>query len=71
MSVAEIVEAIDGPLAITACGPADERCGQFSKCNVRDAQPFRNGARRRKCAAAESAPRRVRQDGFGRRTMSR
>ena len=36
ISVAEIVEAIDGPLAITACGPADERCGQFSKCNVRD-----------------------------------
>jgi len=36
ISVAEVVEAVDGPLAITACGPADERCGQFSKCNVRD-----------------------------------
>lgn len=36
ISVAEVIEAIDGPLAITACGPADERCGQFSKCNVRD-----------------------------------
>jgi len=36
ISVADIIEAIDGPLAITACGPADERCEQFSKCNVRD-----------------------------------
>ena len=36
VSVADIIEAIDGPLAITACGPADERCEQFSKCNVRD-----------------------------------
>jgi len=36
ITVAEIIEAIDGPLAITACGPADERCEQFSKCNVRD-----------------------------------
>src|SRR6476469_971134 len=36
VSVADIIEAIDGPLAITACGPADERCEQFSKCNVTD-----------------------------------
>jgi Rrf2 family protein len=36
ISVADVIEAIDGPLAITACGPADERCDQFSKCNVRD-----------------------------------
>ena len=36
ISVADIIEAIDGPLAITACGPSDERCEQFSKCNVRD-----------------------------------
>ena len=36
ISVAAVIEAIDGPLAITACGPADERCDQFSKGNVRD-----------------------------------
>src|SRR5437868_5684795 len=36
ISVADIVEAIDGPFAITACGPADDRCDQFAKCNVRD-----------------------------------
>jgi Rrf2 family protein len=36
ISVADVIQAIDGPLAITACGPEDERCDQFSKCNVRD-----------------------------------
>ena len=36
ISVADIVEAIDGPFAITACGTADDRCDQFAKCNVRD-----------------------------------
>jgi len=36
ISVADVIQAIDGPLAITACGPADGRCEQFSKCNVRD-----------------------------------
>ena len=36
MTVAEIVEAIDGPLMLTVCGTTDERCEQFSKCNIRD-----------------------------------
>ena len=36
ISVADVIQAIDGPLEITACGPSDERCDQFSKCNVRD-----------------------------------
>ena len=36
ISVADVIEAIDGPVAITACSSADERCEQFSKCNVRD-----------------------------------
>jgi len=36
ISVADVIQAIDGPLEITACGPTDERCDQFSKCNVRD-----------------------------------
>jgi Rrf2 family protein len=36
ISVAEVVQAIDGPLAITACSSGDERCEQFSKCSVRD-----------------------------------
>ena len=36
MSVADVVQAIDGPFTITACSPADERCDQFAKCTVRD-----------------------------------
>lgn len=36
ISVANVIEAIDGPVTITACSSADERCEQFSKCNVRD-----------------------------------
>ena len=35
-SVAAVIEAIDGPLTLTACTPGDDRCGQFSTCNVRD-----------------------------------
>ena len=36
ISLAEIVQAIDGPLAITACGQEDDRCEQFGTCTVRD-----------------------------------
>lgn len=36
ISLAEVVQAIDGPLAITACGPEDDRCEQFGRCSVRD-----------------------------------
>ncbi|OFW16555.1 MAG: hypothetical protein A3H29_09050, partial [Acidobacteria bacterium RIFCSPLOWO2_02_FULL_67_21] len=36
ISLADIVEAIDGPLAITACSKNDEPCGQFGSCTVRD-----------------------------------
>ncbi|OFW02582.1 MAG: hypothetical protein A3I61_17425 [Acidobacteria bacterium RIFCSPLOWO2_02_FULL_68_18] len=36
ISLAEIVEAIDGPLAITACGRHEEPCEQFGACTVRD-----------------------------------
>jgi Rrf2 family protein len=36
ISVAEIIEAIDGPLTVTACSTHDDQCGQFAKCNVRD-----------------------------------
>ena len=35
-SVAAVLEAIDGPLTMTACTHGDDRCDQFSKCNVRD-----------------------------------
>jgi len=37
VSVAQVVEAIDGPLMLTACTDAsDDPCTQFSKCNIRD-----------------------------------
>ena len=35
-SVAAVLEAIDGPLTMTACAHGDRECDQFSKCNVRD-----------------------------------
>jgi Rrf2 family protein len=36
ISVAEAIQAIDGPLLVTACSADDHSCDQFSKCNVRD-----------------------------------
>lgn len=36
VTVAEVVEAIDGPLILTVCGTTDDRCEQFTKCNIRD-----------------------------------
>lgn len=36
ISVAEVIEAIDGPVTVTACSTTDERCGQYTRCSVRD-----------------------------------
>ncbi len=36
ISVADIIQAIDGPLTVTACSSGDENCGQYAKCSVRD-----------------------------------
>ena len=36
ISVADIIQAIDGPLTMTSCSTEDEQCEQFMKCNVRD-----------------------------------
>lgn len=36
ISVADIIQAIDGPLTVTACSTHDDDCEQFAKCNVRD-----------------------------------
>ena len=36
MSVADVIQAIDGPVAVTACSSDENQCEQFSKCNVRD-----------------------------------
>ena len=36
ISIADVIEAIDGPLTMTACSSDDHRCDQFSSCSVRD-----------------------------------
>ena len=36
ISVADVIQAIDGPVTVTACSAHGDRCGQFAKCNVRD-----------------------------------
>jgi Rrf2 family protein len=36
ISIADVIQAIDGPLQVTACSTDDELCDQYSKCNVRD-----------------------------------
>jgi Rrf2 family protein len=36
ISVADVIQAIEGPVTVTACSTEEGQCEQFSKCNVRD-----------------------------------
>jgi Rrf2 family protein len=36
ITVADVIQAIDGPVTVTACSTDEGQCEQFSKCNVRD-----------------------------------
>src|SRR4030095_1773728 len=36
ISVADVIEAIDGPFTVTACSTEKHDCEQYSKCSVRD-----------------------------------
>ncbi len=37
ISVADVIQAIDGPVTVTACSTDEgQQCEQYSKCNVRD-----------------------------------
>ena len=36
ISVADVIQAIDGPVTVTACSTEEGPCEQFAKCNVRD-----------------------------------
>jgi len=36
ISVADVIQAIEGPVTVTACSTEDGQCEQFEKCNVRD-----------------------------------
>src|SRR4026209_2758483 len=35
ISVADVIQAIDGPVTVTACSTDAGACEQYSKCNVR------------------------------------
>ena len=36
ISVADVIQAIDGPVTVTACWTDEGTCDQYEKCNVRD-----------------------------------
>ena len=36
ISVADVIEAIDGPVTVTACTSADDDCEQYATCTIRD-----------------------------------
>lgn len=36
ISVAQVIEAIDGPMTLTTCSETDGGCDQYERCNVRD-----------------------------------
>lgn len=36
ISVADVIQAVDGLLTVTACSEADHSCDQYTKCNIRD-----------------------------------
>ena len=36
ITVADVIQAIEGPVTVTACSTDEGQCEQFSKCNVRD-----------------------------------
>ena len=35
ISIADVIQAIDGAFAVTACSPDNNECEQFGKCNIR------------------------------------
>jgi Rrf2 family protein len=36
ISVADVIQAVDGPVTMTACAPNDHTCDQYRKCSIRD-----------------------------------
>jgi Rrf2 family protein len=36
ISVADVIQAIDGPFTVTSCSTEDNTCEQFGKCSIRD-----------------------------------
>ena len=36
ISVADVIQAVDGPVTVTACSIDDHTCDQYTKCSIRD-----------------------------------
>ncbi len=36
ISVADVIQAVDGPVSVTACAPDDHTCEQYGTCSIRD-----------------------------------
>ena len=36
ITVADVIQAVDGPVTVTACSPDDHNCDQFGRCSIRD-----------------------------------
>ena len=36
ISVADVIQAIDGPVTVTACSTEKNSCEQYTRCNIRD-----------------------------------
>jgi Rrf2 family protein len=36
ISVADVIQAVDGPVTVTACSIDDHNCDQYTKCSIRD-----------------------------------
>ncbi|HUQ88258.1 MAG TPA: Rrf2 family transcriptional regulator [Vicinamibacterales bacterium] len=36
ISVADVIQAVDGPVMVTACSEDDHDCDQYTKCSIRD-----------------------------------
>lgn len=36
ITVVDVIQAIDGPMTVTACSEQDQSCDQYTKCNIRD-----------------------------------
>jgi DNA-binding IscR family transcriptional regulator len=34
--VADVIQAVDGPVTVTACSETDHNCDQYTKCSIRD-----------------------------------
>jgi Rrf2 family protein len=36
ITVADVIQAVDGPVTVTACSDTDHNCDQYTKCSIRD-----------------------------------